>query len=116
MEAAFDPGDDDHPAREDTGQRLNDFLALFSFGARSGLEPALKKTGIAFEEMQRYQGHLDREENPVNPRLPITYRPSGQKEHQRHNDLKPDDARDGLLCEILHVIQGPSPTGLALSV
>jgi hypothetical protein len=53
MEVPFDSGHDEKSAPKDGRQRLNDLLALLVFGGRPDFEPALNKTGIMFQEIER---------------------------------------------------------------
>jgi hypothetical protein len=102
MEASFDSGNDDEGAPKNGRQRLNDFLALFTLGGRADLEPTLNKTGIMLQEIERDDSRQHREEKPKKPRLPEMQSPGRCEKHHRHDDLKPDEARDSLLCEFLH--------------
>ena len=83
-------------------QCLNDLLALLVLGGRADLEPTLNKTGIMFQEIEADDSRQHREEKPKNPRLPEMESPGGGEKHYRHDDLKPDETSDSLLCQFLH--------------
>jgi hypothetical protein len=75
---------------------------LLVFGGRAGFEPALNKTGIMLQKIERDDSRQHREEKPKSPRLPEMESPGGGEKHHRRDDLKPDEAGNSLLCEFLH--------------
>ena len=98
---SFDSGNDEESAPKNGRQRLNDLLAFLVFGGRPGFQPALNKAGIMFQKIERDDSRQHREEKPVSPCLPEMESPGGGEKHDSHDDLKPDEARDTLLCEFL---------------
>ena len=107
----FDSGNDEESTPKNGRQRLNDFLAFLVFGGRPGFEPALNKTGIMLQKIERNDSRQHREEKPVSPRLPEMESPGGGEKHDSHDDLKPDEAGNSLLCEFLHDLRSVANSG-----
>src|SRR3954447_1695769 len=108
VEAADNINSDQRNARA----REDQFLARLLFGLWPGLHAARNQGRIMAREIETEHETRDPENQPIQPALPVAWRPGGHEDHQRKEELELRKPYKCTLGEIIHREHDRSDIGI----